>query len=396
MTHGKVLIVGAGIGGLTLALCLARRGIPFEIYEQAPVLGELGAGIQIAANGTRLLLDLGLGPALEKVVSVAAGKEVRLWNTGQTWPLFDLGQDSIDRFGAPYWMVHRGELHRVLKEAVLAARPGCIHLGAAVAGFHEDANGVTLSTRDGRSARGAVIVGCDGVHSAIRAQLFDAGKPDFTGILAWRGLAPMERLDPDLRRLVGTNWIGPGGHVVTYPVKSGQYLNFVGLTENDSWVSESWNEKGSREQVRADFAHWHPLVHQIIDNLDQPYRWALAGRKPMTSWSRGRATLLGDACHPTLPFLAQGAIMAIEDGVVLAACLEKQPSIEAAFARYEALRIERTSKVVNGSAANTTRFHNPILADPEQAADYVAREWQPDKVRQRYDWLFEYDARQVA
>lgn len=396
MTERKVLIAGAGIGGLTLALTLLKRGMAVEIHEQAPVLAELGAGVQIAANGTRLLLELGLAPKMEQFVSVAAGKEVRMWNTGQTWPLFDLGQDSIDRFGAPYWLVHRGELHRVLKEAVEAASPGCIHLGAQVSRFNETANGVVLEMKDGRKATGDLLVGCDGVHSTVRAQLFEAGAPEYTGILAWRGLAAIEDLPEDLRRMVGTNWIGPGGHVITYPIKSGRFLNFVGLTEDDQFTSESWVEKGTHAQVHKDFEHWHPLIHRIIDALDQPYRWALAGRKTMKKWSKGRVTLLGDACHPTLPFLAQGAVMAIEDAFVLANCLQYHAAYEGAFARYEELRIERTSKIVNASSANVARFHNPVLADEKKAAAYVESEWHPDKVRKRYDWLFEYDARTVA
>ena len=395
MTLKKVVIAGAGIGGLTLALALLRRGINVEVYEQATELKELGAGVQIAPNGSRLLLDLGLGQALASIVCEASAKEVRLWSSGQTWKLFDLGQDSLERFGAPYWMVHRGELHRVLREAVQAIKPDAIHVGAKALGFTQDDNGIVLELAGGGTVEGCLLIGADGVHSAIRNQMFQSPKPHFTGILAWRGLARISDLPADLQRPVGTNWIGPGGHVITYPIKSGTYLNFVGLSENDSWTGESWTERGTIAECKADFANWHPLIHQIIDNLDQPYRWALIAREPLSRWTIGRVTLLGDACHPTLPFLAQGALMAIEDAVVLANCLSSQAPVSA-LANYENLRIERTSLVVKRSSANTGRFHNPALGDARSAVDYVEREWEPSQVRQRYDWLFEYDARKIG
>ncbi|MEC7259017.1 MAG: FAD-dependent monooxygenase, partial [Pseudomonadota bacterium] len=196
-----------------------------------------------------------------------------------------------------------------------------------------------------------------------------------------------------LRRPVGANWVGPGAHVVTYPLRGGTLLNFVGVVENDSWRSETWTDAGTVAEAQADFHGWHPLIHQMIAALDQPMRWALVQRDPLPEWQRGRVALLGDACHPTLPFLAQGAVMAIEDGYVLADCLAQQPDApEAALRRYVALRHDRTSAIVNGASANTGRFHNAALKDPAQAVAYVEREWQPEKVRQRYDWMFEYDA----
>lgn len=387
-----VLIAGAGIGGLTAALALLRRGFRVDVYEQASELRELGAGVQLAPNGTRLLIDLGLRERLEEVVCEAAGKEVRIWNTGQSWKLFDLGQDALDRFGAPYWMVHRGQLHRVLKDAVEALAPDAIHTGCQATGFVQSGGRVTLQIAGGRQARGDVLIGADGVHSLLREQMFESPKASFTGLMAWRGLAPIDRLEPELRRPVGTNWVGPGGHVITYPIMGGTHLNFVGLTENDQWTSESWTEAGTIAECQADFEGWHPLVHQIIGALDTPFRWALVSRAPLTRWTDGRVSLLGDACHPTLPFLAQGAIMAIEDGVVLARCLDRIADPARALATYEDLRMERTTAIVNGSNANLGRFHNRALADPQGAVDYVEREWQPEKVRVRYDWLFEYDA----
>jgi salicylate hydroxylase len=392
----RVLIAGAGLGGLTAALALLQRGFDIEVYEQADELREIGAGIQLGPNGSRILLALGLGDAMRAVVAEPAAKEVRLWSTGETWQLFDLGHDSLQRFGAPYWMVHRGDFHRVLWQAVERARPGAVHLGSRSIACADVGGKAVLELEGGRRIEGDVVVGADGVHSRLRAHLFDAAKPQFTGLMAWRGIVPMQRLPAELRRPVGTNWHGPGGHVVTYPLRRATLLNFVGVVERADWLSDAWTEQGTKDECAADFAGWHPLIHAIIDNLDAAYKWALIGRAPMAAWSKGRATLLGDACHPTLPFLAQGAIMAMEDGVVLARCLELHAGdVPHALQRYEALRKERTARVVLGSAANTGRFHNAVLADPAQARDYMAREYPPDKGRTAFDWLFEYDAMTV-
>lgn len=391
-----VLIAGAGIGGLTAALALLQRGYDVDVYEQASQLLEFGAGVQIAANGSRVLIALGLEDRLKQVVCEAAGKEVRIWNTGQTFNLFDLGEDSIRRFGAPYWFVHRGDLHAALRDAVLALKKDAIHTRARCVGFTQDGARVRLHMEDGRIVEGDCAVGADGVHSKLRQQMFDAGKSEFLGIIAWRGLAPRKSLSAELQRLVGTNWVGPGGHVITYPLRGGEILNFVGFGERSDWTQESWNTPGSKEECAADFPGWHPLIHEIISKVDQPYKWALVGRAPLQTWTQGRVTLMGDACHPTLPFLAQGAIMAIEDGFVLARCLDAYSDVEGALAAFERCRLERATAIVNGSNAAGKRFHNPVLADPQAAVGYMEQEWAPDKTRTRYDWLFEYDATQVA
>ena len=395
-TRLHVLIAGAGIGGLTAALALLQRGFDVTILEQAPVLGELGAGVQIAADGTRVLIDLGLGDALAAVACEAERKEVRLWNTGQTWPLFDLGADSRARFGAPYWFLHRGDLHRVLRDAVCALKPDAIRVGQRCIGLRRDGPGIVLQIDGGAEWAGDVLIGADGVHSALRTSVFGETIPHYTGIMAWRGLIPIEDLPPELQRPVGTNWVGPGGHVITYPLRGGRLMNFAAFVERSDWTEESWSTAGTKAECRRDFAAWHPLIHTMIDKVDVPYKWALIGRDPMQSWVDGSFALLGDACHPTLPFLAHGAIMAIEDGVVLARCLDAwSHAPDEALARYERLRLPRTTAIVLGSAANATRFHNPALADPVTAAAYVDGEWAPDKVRTRYDWLFDYDATHV-
>jgi salicylate hydroxylase len=394
VSRDPIIIVGAGIGGLTCALALLQRGFAVEVYEQAPELREIGAGVQISANGTRVLRTLGVEPALDACCVRPHAKEVRHWRTGRTWKLFDLGVVSEERYGAPYIFMHRGDLHRILADAVRARAPDAIRQGARCVGLEQRADSVVLRLDGGATARGRLLIGADGVHSAVRAQVFGAGRPEFTGCMAWRAVIPAKRLSKGVP-MAGTNWLGPGRHIVHYPLRRGEVLNFVGMVDRD-WRVESWTEQGSREEVIADFAGWHEDVQAIVQAIETPYKWALVVREPMMRWSEGRVTLLGDACHSTLPDLAQGACMAIEDGFILARCLEASGNDHAAaFARYEAARIPRTTQIVRGSAAAKDRFHNRRLADDADADRYIAAEWTPERTAQRYDWLFTYNALEV-
>jgi salicylate hydroxylase len=233
------------------------------------------------------------------------------------------------------------------------------------------------------------------VQSRVRFAVFGADRPEFTGIVAWRGLVPRDRVPAGIKLDVGTNWVGPGGHVVHYPVRGGALLNFVGLLERDDWRVESWNVQGTRDEFANDFRGWHADIHACIRSVDIPYKWALFARPPMPAWTKGRVTLLGDACHSMLPMLAQGAVMALEDGYVLGRCVKKYGVGPEALQAYEAARRERTNRAVSGSAENAKRFHNPDLAHAAGAEAYVTREWQEDKVKTRYEWLFTYDATAV-
>ena len=387
-----VAVIGAGLGGLVAALALQQRGVDVALYEQASRLGEVGAGLQLSANAVRVLAHLGVLDELLAVSSLPEGKQVRLWSSGRTWKLFDLGQVSIERYGYPYLMLHRADLHDVLVRALEARAPGSVRLGHRLSHLVESGDGVELRFADGATASAGVVVGADGVHSTVRTHLFGGAEAVSSGHMAWRGVIDATGLPERLRQPVGTNWIGPHGHVIQYPLREGRMVNFVGIVERDDWSADSWSTPGDRDECAADFAGWHPDVLALIESIDTPMRWALKLRPTMERWSSDRITLLGDACHPTLPFLAQGAAMAIEDGMVLARALTDYDDPRRAFAAYEAARVERTAAVVTGSAANAGRFHNPILADREQADDYVSREWAGSAVSDRYEWLFDYDA----
>ena len=392
-----ILIVGAGIGGLTAALALLQRGHDVEVYEQAEQLGELGAGVQISANGSRVLFALGLEAALRAVWCEPAGKEIRLWNTGETWKLFDLGAESAARYGAPYFMIHRGDLHQVLIDAVRALKPDAIRLGARCTGFEDDGRSVTLHLANGEPINGDALIAADGVHSVIRKQLFGGDTAQFTGCVAWRGLIPVAKLPPRFARNVGVNWVGPGGHVINYLLRRGELFNFVGIVERSDWRVESWTDKGTREECAADFPGWHEDIHELIRNIEQPYKWALLSRDTFGRYTIGRATLVGDAAHATLPMLAQGANMAIEDGMVLARCMSlTELPIAVRLERYNVVRHDRTRKLVQGAAEMAKRFHNPALAQAAGAKAYVDAQWNETTVKQRYDWIFEYDATTVA
>lgn len=396
VASGKIVIVGGGIGGLTATLALLRQGFDVDVYEQSPELREVGAGVQMGPNGSRVLHALGLKDALERIQFTPARREIRLWNTGETWDWFELGAKAIERHGTPHLMLHRRDLHDLLADAVRREKADAIHLGWRCTGVMHNDDAAEVAFDGNQTVPAALVIGADGIHSRVRASLFGADAAEFTGVVAWRGLVPFERLPPSVSRTSGTNWLGPYGHVLHYPVRRGELLNFVGMVERDDWQVESWTLAGTTDELANDFRGWHADVQVIIENLDVPYKWGLFVRPPMPRWSEGRVTLLGDACHPTLPFLGQGAVMAIEDGYVLATCLKKYAGdLATAFARYESLRKDRTAAVVRKAAENRTSVFRHKLADRDTIAKSVAQEWQQERLRERMEWLYSYDATAV-
>ena len=387
MPVGQVLIAGAGLGGLAAAACLLKRGFRVRVFEQAPQLGEVGAGIQQSANSVKVLYDLGLRAALERVAVKPRDYEFRRFDTGELLHKIPFAQAHAREHGAPYYHLHRADFHRILVDKVLSMDPGCIALNARVTGFTEDAGGVTLHLADGSSAKGDLLLGADGIKSVVRSQIVGETPASYTGYVAWRLTVPREKLPADLMEIVGAVWCGPRNHCVVYWLRRGEVLNFVGCPEHAGWDGESWTQRRPWEELKADFAGWHPKIQAILDAADRNecYRWALNDRKPIRDWSTARATLLGDAAHPTLPFLAQGACMAIEDGAVIARALEGAASVPEALQLYQRARVERCARVVTESSEHGGLYH--IVDAQEMKQAFAAR----DIAQERAQWLYNYD-----
>ena len=313
MSQGNlsVAVVAGGIGGLAAALSLQRVGFDVQVFEQAVALGEIGAGIQITPNASRVLHRLGLAEALDRTGVRPVAAHRRRWDDGRTLQRLPLGETVEAAFGPPYYHFHRADLLKVLAGALPSNR---VHLGHRLTQFIDDGDRVELQFANGTRIAVDVLVGADGIHSTVRGALFGPERPRFTGCIACRGLVPCKRLAHLGLEVVSSSWVGPGGHVVHYFVAGGQLVNFVAVKERETWTRESWTDHGEVSDALAAFQGWHPQVHAFIGAVDETFIWALFDRAPLEHWSIGRVTLLGDACQAMLPFMAQGAAQAIEDG----------------------------------------------------------------------------------
>ncbi|MEH2510385.1 salicylate hydroxylase [Nitrobacteraceae bacterium AZCC 1564] len=394
-SKSKILIAGAGIGGLTAALSLLHRGIDCEVFEQASELREVGAGLWVSMNGARVLMGLGLESELRQTCIAAEERSIRLWNTGGTWPLYKRTSES-----APHqpFLLLRAHLLKLLVDAVRRLKPDAIHLNSNCVGFTQDANGVRMKFKDGSVVEGRALIGADGAHSKVREQILGVVQGKYTNAIAWRGLVPVDRLPAHQRAHVVSTWVGPQAHVTAYPVRweGTELMTFSGQVEHSEWQLESWSEKGAVEDCLRDFADWHPDILNVIKNVDSLHKWGLFVRQPLERWSEGRVTLLGDACHSMVPYLGQGVNMAIEDACVLARCLTETPDDPAAaFLAYQNVRLERTSKVVQSSAGMQYTFHHQALAEEKAASEYIETQWSPAANAARYNWIYQYDATTV-
>ena len=391
MPRKKILIAGAGLGGLAAASFLMKQGHDVDVYEQAPQLEEVGAGIQISANAMHALRALRLEDAITRVGVRPGAYVFRLHDTGEEIQRFSLSDEHERLHGAPYTQLHRADFHSILAAKACEFKSDVVRLNRRATGFTETDDGVTLHFADRSSARGDLLIGADGLKSVVRRQIVGEVPASYTGDAAWRITVPVERLPKNFLEQVMSVFMGPGGHAVCYYVRAGALLNFVGIVETDEVSDESWTVKMPWEKLKADFRGWHSVIQTIIDKADkdQCFRWSLHNRLPIPNWSTARATLLGDSAHATLPYLAQGAVMAIEDGAVLARALNVESAIPAALQLYQRNRIDRTARIVNQSSDNRRLFH--LRSEAEIRAAFAKR----DEGADRNKWLYSYNPMEV-
>jgi len=366
-TAPRVVIVGGGIAGLFTANALVSRGVPVTVHEQAPALGEIGAGVFLTPNSVRQLQRVGLGPEVEKE-GARVGHGSRYHRDDGTEIA---GVQVTDSSG---WNAVFG-MHRADLVAMLAGRlpDGVVQTGHRCTGFHQDDGGVRVSFADGTVAEGDVVIAADGIHSELRHHVVPPSEPVFSGSVAYRGLVPSE-LVPDWPTDAWHMWLGPGRHFLTFPVRAGKLVNYVGFVPADEEMRESWSAPGDPDQLRREFAGWDPRIGSLLEHVQTTLRWGLYDREPLPRWTEGRLTLLGDAAHPMLPHLGQGANQAMEDGMSLAVILERTDpdTAPAGLLAYERLRRERVAQVQRGARENGLRYDSAYadlsVRDAEMAA----------------------------
>jgi salicylate hydroxylase len=377
----RIVIVGGGIGGLTAAVALHRRGFEVAVYERSPRLEEVGAGLQIGPNAVKVFRALGLESELEAIAFQPTNQLSIQWDDASLRHRVPLRSIATAQYGAPYMTMHRAHLHGLL---IGALPDGVIHLDASCTGAITTGRSAVARFSDGSEVEADAVIGADGIRSAIRAQLFGADSPRFTEMMCWRCMVPMDRvprrigpgLSVDLAHDEYHGWIGPNGHVICYPIGDGSVLNIFAGHVTDQWVEESWSVPSSQDELLAAYEGWNDALLGMFRNVQHVFKWGIYDRDPVPQWSRGRVTLLGDAAHPTMPTLAQGANMAIEDGIVLARNLARQDrDIHAALGGYVSERQPRTARV---TLQSRQQFANNRKVPPPPFLDRT--------------WIFTFDA----
>jgi salicylate hydroxylase len=343
-----ILIVGAGVGGLTAALALARRGLPIRVFERAASAGDLGAGISLGRTASRALYALGLHDVLEAASDKPQRSAALDWRTGEVlggaFAARDWSKDDL----ADTHMIHRADLFEILRSALEAAAPGALRMGRALEGFEADDAGVVATFAGGERVRGSAMIGCDGLRSTVRRQLLGDEAPLFTGRVAYRFLVPIEQARPFMSAGPSSIYVGPRQSMLRYLIRKGTLVNCVTFAHSDAWTEEGWSQRVERDELTSLFEGWHPDVVGLARRApsDGTAKWALYDRDPLQTWAKGRVALLGDAAHPLLPFLGFGAALAVEDAVILARAFTATSDPAGALQVYEGARRDRAADVM--------------------------------------------------
>ncbi|GHA51047.1 monooxygenase [Amylibacter ulvae] len=393
----KAVIVGAGIGGIASALALAMRGWDITVLERAANIGEVGAGLQISPNGLKVLHALGVTPFIENKWFEPERIELRVGRTGRRIFQIPIKNQAQKRWGAKYVQIHRVDLLDGLLAALIARAGDVVQTDCHVTGYTNAHGTPSAICADGRMFDADLIIGADGIRSEIRAQMIGPDKPRFTGNTAWRSVVPMDQLGENVPPSAGCIWAGSSRHAVTTRIRAGRVANFVGIVETDDWTREGWSVQGEKSHALADFDGWDPIIQTIIEKSPNMFRWALFDRAPLKQWSDGNVVLLGDAAHPMLPSMAQGAVQAIEDAYILADTVSSAPSIANGCSHYFEKRIKRTANIQSISARNLRMFHRRgkltqcLTYAPLWAVGQVA----PRMLLAKNDWIYGLDPTQT-
>ena len=387
------VIVGGGIAGTAAALALAREDWRVTLAEAAPELGEVGAGIQVSPNAAKVLRWLGVLDAVAERAFRPESAELRDGPTGTLAYRAPLGAKATARWGAPYLTLHRADLLAILVEAAREAGAE-IRTGARAGSYSLRSEGPAVRLEGDAPLAGDLVVAADGIRSALRAQLNGPEEPAFAGQVAWRGTVPAERLPEGLVRPRATVWAGPGRHIATYHLRGGELVNFVAVEECDEWAEESWAAPGDPDRLRKGFAGWHRRVTQFLDHVDACFLWGLFTRPAQVRWVDGPVVLIGDAAHPMLPFMAQGAAMALEDVAVLVRALQEEADVAKAALAFEEERWSRVTRVQERSRANGRLFHERpgVVRTGRWRMVRAVSKMAPGVAAGRLDWLYGYDA----
>jgi salicylate hydroxylase len=347
----RIVIIGAGIGGLTAACALRQNGFEVEVYERSPELGEVGAGLQIGPNAVKVLNALGLEDRLRRIAAEPDETVSVRWDDASLRYREPLKAIAQAEYGARYLTAHRADLHRLLIELLPESS---IHLGRACVGAELVGRHAVARFADGSAVEADLVVGADGIRSAVRESLFGADQPRFTQQMCWRGIVPIERVPTRIgpgggvrvKRDDFVGWLGPNGHVICYPIRGGELYNIFAGHVSEDWVDESWTVPSSREEILAGYAGWNEALLGMLGQTERCFKWGICDRDPLLHWTKGQVTLLGDAAHPMMPTLAQGAAITIEDGYALARNLaSSRNDMAQALAAYDAERVPRASRV---------------------------------------------------
>lgn len=359
----RIAVVGGGIGGLAVALGLARAGFRPRVYEQASKLGEVGAGISLSPNAMKGLRFLGLYDAISAIADEPPVQVTRHFETGELLVSVDRS-NSREQFGAPYLQMHRADLHGLMHQALVAIDPDAVVLNKQFSELNRRDDATYLLTFvDGSNAEADLVIGADGLKSTLRGTVFAQSPPEFSGFVAWRGLLPTAELNGHVFPEGGTVFVAPGRLFVRYPIRHGKIQNFVAFSKVDDWASEGWSQTGDFNDLRELFADFDSEVQVLLDAYREPecHKWGLFARQPLPRWVSDGVTVLGDAAHPMLPWFGQGAATSIEDGVILSRAINEFDDLDVALARYEAARRERVTKVHNESLLGGERL---VAQDP--------------------------------